>query len=126
LDRLSDANALLAAGRSASSIASGLYALEMRLKVIICKRLDLMRLPKAFEIHDLEALLILTGLKKRLDDPGAEDVKMNWGNITAFGDSLNELRYLPDRNWHPTHAVTFLNWLEDPHAGVLTWLMKQT
>ncbi|HMB03661.1 MAG TPA: hypothetical protein VKP69_07955, partial [Isosphaeraceae bacterium] len=62
VDRQLDARALLAATRYASAIAMGLYALEIRLKVKICFRLDLDALPTAFEVHDFQGLLILTGL----------------------------------------------------------------
>src|SRR5262249_14357700 len=45
-DRLADAEALFAAGRNAGAIADAIYALEIRLKVAICKRLDVEQLPK--------------------------------------------------------------------------------
>jgi hypothetical protein len=50
-DRLKDAEALLAAGRNGWAIATGLYALEIRLKVLIARRLDLEQLPRPFEIQ---------------------------------------------------------------------------
>jgi hypothetical protein len=55
-DRLFDAEALFSAGRFASTIAMGVYSLEIHLKVLICKRLNLSALPKPFETHDLEGL----------------------------------------------------------------------
>jgi hypothetical protein len=66
-DRLADAQALFDAGRHAWAIATALYALEIRLKVLICKRLDVPDLPKAFETHDLDSLLLLAGLSKRIE-----------------------------------------------------------
>ena len=48
---------LLAADRPATADRDWrFYAVEIRLKVLICRRLELTALPKAFEIHDLEAL----------------------------------------------------------------------
>jgi hypothetical protein len=42
-ERLDDAEALLKAGRYAAAIMSGYYSLEIRLKIIICRRLQLER-----------------------------------------------------------------------------------
>lgn len=131
-DRLKDAKTLAAAGRAASAIVFGLYSLEMHLKALICKRLDLPGLPRAFEIHDLEALLVLSGLSRRMDDPANGPTKMNWDNILFFAASLNDLRYLPEgSNGLPVGSQTqrdaddFLRLLEDPTHGVLTWLSNQ-
>jgi len=125
LDRMEDARVLLTGNRPAASIASGLYALEILLKVLICKRLDLLALPQAFEIHDLESLLVLTGLSRRLDDPSIAGVNQNWAGIVNLAERLNDLRYFPDKNWNIIQATQFLNWLEDPNDGVLTWLLNQ-
>lgn len=124
-DRFEDAKVLIAAGRSASAISAGLHALEIRLKVLICKKLDLVEMPRAFEIHDLKALLILTGLSRRLDDPANVDVRINWEEILQAGEELNDLRYMPDRKWSASQAISLLNRLEDPTTGILTWLNKQ-
>jgi hypothetical protein len=77
LDRLDDARALIKAGRPASAISACLYALEIRLKVLVYKKLDLSSLPGAFKIHDIEALLILTRLSQRMKDPASTAVKQN-------------------------------------------------
>jgi len=42
-----------------------LYALEICLKARICKKLDQPKLPTAFEIHDIDGLLLLAGLARR-------------------------------------------------------------
>ena len=76
-DRLADAEALLAAGRNGWAIATGLYALEIRLKVLVCRRLDIDKLPKAFEVHDLSSLLLLAGLSQRILRKPARTVKTN-------------------------------------------------
>jgi hypothetical protein len=125
-DRLLDAETLHAAGRNASTIAAGLYALEIRLKALICQRLDLPSLPKAFEFHDLSALLILSGLSRRLEKKLARSVKRNWDSIVVLSSSsLNDLRYLPDQRWGQQDASDFLNQLNGTSDGVLTWLSKQ-
>ncbi len=124
-DRLADSKALFAANRPAMAIATAIYSIEIRLKVLICKKLELPALPKAFEIHDLEALLVLSGLSSRLNEPNAASVKSNWDNILTLEVRLNDLRYTPDHNWSPHQASTFLRWLEAPSDGVLPWLLNQ-
>jgi hypothetical protein len=124
-DRLDDSRALIVAGRPASAIASALYALEIRLKVLICKRLDRINLPDAFKFHDLEALLILTGLSRRLDDPLAARVKQNWDLVVDLAKNIDRYRYLPDKGWNIPQATTLISWLEDPNDGVITWLKAQ-
>jgi hypothetical protein len=125
LDRLDDARALIAAGRPASAISACLYALEIRLKVLVCKKLDLSGLPGAFKIHDLEALLILTGFSQRLNDPAATAVKQNWEEVVKMANLIEHYRYRPDATWKTSEAMTLLNWLEDPGNGVITWLLAQ-
>jgi hypothetical protein len=124
-DRMEDARVLVAGGRPAASMASGIYALEIRLKVLICRRLDLAELPQAFEIHDLEALLLLAGLRRRLNDPAFVAVDQNWANIQTLASQLNDLRYSPDSNWNVTQATQLMSWLEDPNDGVIPWLLNQ-
>src|SRR5262249_61398409 len=94
-DRLADAQALLATGRHAWAIATALYALEIRLKVLICRKLDLQQLPRAFEIHDLDGLFLLVGLSGRLQRRRARGVKANWDSMTDLGGAINDLRYRP-------------------------------
>jgi hypothetical protein len=126
VDRLEDAKVLLHGNRHASSIAMGLYALEISLKVMICKWLDLDALPTAFEIHDFEGLLILSGLSKRLLEPQFIRVKANWDFVTAYkAQHINELRYSPDRNYGAIQASEILNRLQALPDGVLPWLSAQ-
>jgi hypothetical protein len=127
VDRLADADTLYQGGGFASAIAMGIYALGIHLKVSICRRMDLEALPQAFEIHDLEALLILSGLKKRMDDPTASRVKYNWSQITARKpqDYLNALRYLPSSTITQAQALDFLGWLRDANDGVIPWITSQ-
>lgn len=127
--RLDDADALLHAGRYASCIVMCLYALEISLKVTICRRLDLDYLPQPFEIHDSEELLILSGLSNKLRalaDPNG--VKPNWDSITSdFGSSkhVNEPRYRPGAAITEEQARGFLERLRDPTDGLLEWLHTQ-
>ena len=123
-DRLKDAEELLAAGRHGWAIATGLYALEIRLKVLICRRLDLDQLPRAFEVHDLAGLLLLAGLSRRIQRKPARGVKRNWDGILMLAPLLNDFRYTADAKWTAAQAQEFFRQLRDPPNGVLIWLNK--
>jgi hypothetical protein len=124
-DRLADAQILVAAGRNASAIAMCLYTIEILLKTLICKKLDLAQLPKAFEIHDLDGLLVLAGLS-RLNSQTTSPVKRNWDNILDASKQLNHIRYKPDQNWSAADSTGLLRQLEDPTDGVIAWLLNQS
>ena len=124
-DRLDDADTLLASNRHASAIVMGLFALEIYLKTLICKRLGVHQLPKAFEVHDLDGLLLLAGLSRRLLTKRAATIRSNWNFIVRTSDRLNEMRYAPNARWGPADAQTFFEQLRGTPAGVLPWLMRQ-
>jgi hypothetical protein len=123
-DRLLDAEALFAAGRFASAIAMGVYSLEIYLKVRICQRLNLAALPKPFEIHELESLLVLSGLQAARD-AASQAVITNWDEIADQSIRINALRYSGSINWNQIDARKFLKQLRDPPDGVLPWLSAQ-
>jgi hypothetical protein len=119
-DRLHDADALFAAGRYASAISMGVYSLEIHLKVRICQTLNLTALPRLFEIHELEGLLVMTGLQA-----APHPIRQNWADVAAEADRINEMRYSPSANWSQLKAQTFLQKLRDPPDGVVPWLLAQ-
>jgi hypothetical protein len=123
-DRLLDAEALLAAGRYAAAIAMGVYSLEIHLKVRICQKLNLHALPRLFEIHDLEGLLVMTGLLSSFSG-APHPVQQNWVYIADESARINDLRYLPSANWSQADAQTLIQKLRDPPDGVLPWLLAQ-
>ena len=124
--RLRDAIALIECGRSAAAILMGLYAVEIRLKVVICRRLDLDRLPKPFEIHDLAELLIVSGLSnKLLKVKRPRNLQQNWEKIVALYRRAETIRYQGDSGAELEVAREFMALLDDPTGGVLRWLAKQ-
>jgi hypothetical protein len=123
-ERLVDAELLPANGRFASAIAMGVYSLEIHLKVRICQRLSIEALPRAFEIHELDALLVLTGLQAALNS-ASQTVQSNWEEITDLAFQINDLRYLSPTNWSQSDSQTFFQKLRDPPDGVLPWLLAQ-
>ncbi len=102
----------------------GVYSLEIHLKVRICQRLNLTALPRAFEIHELQGLLVMTGLQAaRFAAP--HPVQQNWEYVSDEAERINDLRYGPSANWSQSDAQTFLQKLRDPPDGVLPWLIAQ-
>jgi hypothetical protein len=124
-DRLAEAQSLHAAGHHAGAIAAALYALEIRLKVLVCRKLDLDHLPKAFEIHDLDSLLLLAGLSRRMERRSARKVKGNWEEVLDLAGELNTIRYQPAIKWTGRHAADLLTQLTDAGNGVMSWLSRQ-
>ena len=125
-ERIADADALLRSERSATAIAYGLYALEIQLKIAVCRRLDLTHLPRAFQIHDLLDLMHLTGLSREIGRTRASrDVKRNWDAITDL-PSVDELRYGHRPEWNQALAANFLEQLLNEKHGVIPWLRKKT
>ena len=124
--RLEDAETLFASGRYSSSITMGIYALEIRLKVVICRRLDLQELPKFFQTHNLEELLIASGLSQKiLHVKKPRNVSKNWDALVIRFSQLNDLRYKDDPKFDKIDAEALLAQLRGNPGGVLQWLEKQ-
>jgi hypothetical protein len=125
-DRSEDAAALDAGGRHAAAIAARLYAQEIYLKFRICRRLRLSNPPKKLEIHNLDALIVFSGLSRDLEAlPKAGDVYQNSIKILEYSKDLNDLQYLPDSRWPRQHSEELSRWLLDPSTGLLPWQQNQ-
>lgn len=126
-EHLADVDVLRAGKRFAAAISHGIYALEIQLKVAICRRLDLDELPVAFQSHSLQGLLYISGLKKRLDLAEFALVKNRWNQLTMnrLAYDLNLLRYHPS-SITEADANQFFNILLDKISGVLTWVVFMT
>ncbi len=125
-DRLEDAEHLRAAGRYSSAIVMGVYALEIALKIRICRLLKLTQLPTAFEVHDLRGLLVVSGLVNAMAKRGSRSVKKNWELITITARDFAAMRYLPTSVKTRHEADDFFLQLNDPKRGVLPWISRQT
>jgi hypothetical protein len=124
-DRLEDAIHLKSAGRYPTAIAMGIYALEILLKVRICRLLQLDRLPKPFEIHELEGLMMVSGLKRTLLKKQARTTKKNWTAIVKISAALNDLRYSPNGSKSQAETDDFFGFLNEPSTGVIPWIASQ-
>lgn len=124
-DREAEAATLAAAGHDLMSLALRLYSLEIRVKTIVCKKLNLNYLPKHCKTHDLAELLIFTGLFAELDDAANDAIRKNWDLLLKFSkDRLNNLRYLPSGRLPDTDRDELIEALDDPNHGVLPWLSR--
>jgi HEPN domain-containing protein len=119
-DRLDDARSLAKSGRPGMASACIFYAIEIKLKSMICRKLDFDRLPKEFEIHDLRGLLTVAGLSRRIKEKAG--VSRNWERICNRSESLNDYRYHPNHGYSEAQVQELLSLLEDPEEGVLAWL----
>lgn len=101
-------------------MAFGYYSVEILLKVRICRHLRLSKLPKAFEIHNLDSLLLLAGLKDELDQDAP--VKTNWNKIKGLVGRVDDLRYGPGSLMKKKDADAFHYCLWESDDGVIPWL----
>ena len=125
LDREDEARVLAAAGHRAMAASLRCYALEVRIKAIICRHLNLDYLPRACKTHDLKELIIFTGLRPELYNPINARVLRSWDQLADFSAKyLNVLRYRPNLNYAVAEADLLDVALDDPQHGVLAWLSR--
>lgn len=119
-ERLRDAEACFATERHAAAMVMATYAVEILLKCLICKLIREPKLPRAFYVHDLEELLILSGLRQRLEEPEHRAVRANW--LSLVGKQDVDYRYLAGVS--AKEATDFLRKLREPKAGIIPWLQQ--
>ncbi len=118
-ERRAEYDALRAAGRWPGAILYAGTLLELALKLVICKLLEVSNLPTIFQVHDLNLLLHCSGQLNRV-----ESNKALQGNF-AF---INE-------NWHMAiryegaiktqqESDEFDRALFDPSKGLITFLSQ--
>lgn len=124
--RLREARVLAEGGCHAAAIYLGGYAVECMLKALICRRLDLGELPVTYHSHDLVALLLHSGLSRRMER--ARAVHENFGKLVGMwnlDDPERNIRYADPGSIAEQESRRFMQYLNDSKAGVLTWLVKQ-
>ncbi len=118
-ERKAEYDALRAAGRWSGAILYAGTLLELALKLVISKHLEVTNLPAIFQVHDLELLLCCSGLRTRL----------------TTDNFLNENFLLIHKRWSmalryegPTQtqrdADAFDQALFSPTNGVITFLSQ--
>jgi hypothetical protein len=132
-EREAEAANLKSAGYELMSIGLRVYALEIKVKVVICKTLVLDSLPKHCKTHDLDELIVFTGLFSELADPANVGLKENWDRLADFSrNHLNNLRYFPSSKLadpasrlNASLLADLIVALDDPQEGVGQWLSKR-
>lgn len=126
-ERLRDFRALRKAHRFAAAIYLGVYAVECLLKACICKTLDLSALPATYQSHDLMALLLHSGLKRRIENE--PDVYENLKKLAGLWHPAQEdksVRYIDDpKRYGETTATDVNRWLCSKNDCVTKWLKNQ-
>lgn len=125
--RVSDAEALLQAGRWAAAYYLLGYAIECGLKACVAKQFREHEVPDKkvvndFYTHRLEQLLNISGVKEALEEQAAADpqFQMNWYSVRDWNET--------SRYEHATaeaKARDMLIAVTDAASGVLTWLKTQ-
>ena len=122
--RLREAEALFAANLFDGCAYLAGYVVELALKARICKLLgineylDSGKLGKVYAVHDLDQLLLLSGLRGTLDPT----------NVALFNNWSISVPWNPERRYEPVGSVTrqdaldILNAIRDGTDGVYTWI----
>jgi hypothetical protein len=122
--RLKEAEALFGAGLHEGAMYLGGHAVVFGLKACICRLLgveaypDIGRFRPAYVVHDLEHLLLLSGLDTSLHSE--VEVQANWTTVVGW---------TPERRYRITgtsegQTREFLDAIRDPTNGVLAWMKK--
>lgn len=131
--RLGEARSLLASSHYAGAVYLAGYAVECHLKAVICRALDLPGLPELFKTHDLEGLLLYSGLSRKLDvtvgiATSFREIVGVWvmdrREINQGGKQVvvESVRYRSPSEFDETTAARFLECVGDPNIGVVPWL----
>ncbi|OJV88525.1 MAG: hypothetical protein BGO34_17990 [Bacteroidia bacterium 44-10] len=128
-ERIEEAEVLETAGFHSTAAALRLYALEILVKVVICKHLGLSLLPVVCKKHELVNLIIHTGLWKELQVDPPTRLLANWDILANYSESrLNDLRYEPREKLTEADATRIKEALhgseQHPDDGVVAWLSK--
>lgn len=118
---MGDARVLLRAGRFAGAYHAGGIALECMLKASIARATEAEEFPDKTLVnqawtHQLAALLSAGDLVRFLNQANPA-IQVNWATVK---DWKIEARYNPSMS--PVVATAFVDALDDPTDGVLTWL----
>jgi len=124
--RLEEAETLFDAGLYDGAVYLSGYVIEFALKARICKLLDISEYPSsgklksAYAVHDFDQLLLLSGLKEKINLAPVE-LYANWSITIPWSP---EMRYKPKGSVSKDEAEQILNAIRDKPNGVLRWIMK--
>jgi hypothetical protein len=117
---------LAAGNRFAGAVIMALFSVEILLKCLICRNIREQELPRIFEEHDLEGLLMMAGLRSKLQSRRNRKINLNWAKIQELGEKCVKFRYVPESAViDAAKFKEFQTRLEDPNTGVFSWLKRQ-
>lgn len=124
--RLKEAENLFDAGLYDGSAYLCGYVIEFALKARICRLLQIDEYPvsgkfkTAYAVHDFKQLLLLSGLKSKMDSADVE-VYTNWSLLITWSP---EMRYRPKGSVLKDEVELLLNAVRKKPNGVFRWIMK--
>ncbi len=126
--RLKEAEALHAAGLYDGCVYLCGYVVELALKAIVCRTLDVGSYPEdrlvkgLFKTHDFDTLILLAGMRTKLDAARQADPSLNtsWNLVSGWSP---DKRYLIAQG--EQDASEFLDAIRSPQDGVFTWLRQR-
>lgn len=118
-ERKAEYDALRAAGRWSGAILYAGTLLELALKLVLCKHLEVAQLPTIFQVHDLELLLYCSGQYTRL----TTDTLLNENFLLIHKRWSMTLRY-EGATQTQQDAEDFDQALFVPSQGVITFLSQ--
>ena len=124
--RLREATTLLEAGHYAAAIYLAGFAVECYLKTAICVALHWDDLRATFKTHDLECLMLHSGLDPELRANPRLSESFSKIVETWSLQSRNTIRYRCPSDFNEEAARSFLEQVSDPVTGVVPWLRKAT
>jgi hypothetical protein len=124
--RMREFKTLKDAGHHLAAVYMAGYAVEALLKAAICRTLDTPGLPVIFHFHDLQALLLFTGLEARMQNE-KPSMFQNFKEFHALWRN-GLLRYDDPSGpaYSPKTCETVEKWLNDPVEGIAVWLKGRT
>ena len=123
--RIREAGALRIAGLHAGCVYLAGYAVECQLKFTICWTLGWDELRATFKTHDLELLLMHSGVDARMR--GNAKIVESFAKICEiWKPDTGALRYDDPAKYEESTSSLFMQCALDPEVGVITWLRKMT
>jgi hypothetical protein len=142
--RLAEAKTLLDAGHHAGVVLAGHFAVEIAIKLYICRTRNVAYLQQPYQTHDLRQLLHAAGLyddaihRMRVprgsggesittpSGPRIHSVLENWKVVLRFHErNITELRYTDPETINKSTAERHLNATSLEPNGVVCWVERQ-
>ena len=123
--RFREARLLFEQGCYAGAVYLGGYSVECFLKAAICAALDWDGLRATFAVHDLDGLLLHSGLARRMESKS--EVKDSFASLKEIWivHGKRSVRYRKPTVFGRDDAQKFLDWVGGEEHGVVPWVKEQ-